>query len=180
MGLRRHGLGHEWRVIVSPALALQPTEFSNYGFILHIKHSTLLFCIRKNMEPQVSRDPYYLTPAWRALRTAALARDRGCIVCGAPTVVVDHIVSRRMGGPDTLANLRCLCRTHDNQVKEGAAGARRSGGRFSGCRADGSPLDPGHWWAQPRVAENLSSSGARNRTGGQSPESSPEPRRGRR
>lgn len=98
-------------------------------------------------------DPYYLSPEWRSLRGSALRRDGGrCVVpgCGKAAVVVDHIVSRRAGGPDTLANLRSLCRDHDQQVKEAADGRRRNGGRLTvrGCDADGWPRDPAHSWNQ--------------------------------
>ena len=82
--------------------------------------------------PKVA-DPFYATPEWKALRKACFERDGGrCVVCGAQAVVPDHIVSRRTwfaerrpGSPDTLANLRSLCRTHDNAVKEGPTGERR-------------------------------------------------------
>lgn len=66
-------------------------------------------------------EPYYLSTGWRALRAAALDRDGyRCASPGCPdrAVVVDHIVSRRDGGTDTLDNLRCLCRTHDSRLKE--------------------------------------------------------------
>jgi hypothetical protein len=48
---------------------------------------------------------------------------------------------------DRLDNLRCLCLSHDSQVKErhrGQGGTRRSSGQFKlkGCDADGWPLDP--------------------------------------
>jgi hypothetical protein len=100
-------------------------------------------------------DAYYRSPAWLALRAAALARDGGrCVVpgCGQRAVVVDHITGRRAGGGDTLSNLRSLCRAHDNQAKEGALGTRRSGGRFTvaGCDASGTPRDPAHWWNENR------------------------------
>jgi 5-methylcytosine-specific restriction endonuclease McrA len=87
--------------------------------------------------------------AWLRLRAAALARDGyRCTApgCGERAVTVDHIVSRRRGGPDVLGNVRSLCRAHDNQVKEAADGRRRSGGLFRGCDATGAPLDRGHWW----------------------------------
>lgn len=96
-------------------------------------------------------DPYYLSPAWKRLRAAALERDgHRCVVpgCGAPAVVVDHVVSRRAGGADALPNLRSLCRAHDQQVKERPDGTRKNGGRLRvvGCDASGRPRDPGHWW----------------------------------
>ena len=96
-------------------------------------------------------DPDHRTPEWQDLRKAALKRDKHtCTVAGchhrAP--VVDHIVSRKLGGADALWNLRSLCRTHDNQTKEDVHGNRRSGGKatVAGCDANGMPLDPGHWW----------------------------------
>lgn len=101
--------------------------------------------------PMKQPDPYYLTAAWKALRAACLKRDGGiCTVkgCGARATHADHIISRKRGGPDSLSNLRSLCRTHDNQAKEDAQGNRRRGGKMVvvGCDADGWPLDPGHDW----------------------------------
>jgi len=100
-------------------------------------------------------DPYYHSTAWRKLRRVALERDGGkCVVkgCGADAVVVDHILSRRLGGADTLHNLRCLCRLHDNQIKEQENGGRRSGGKpvVRACDAQGMPLDPTHPWNRGR------------------------------
>lgn len=90
-------------------------------------------------------DPYYRTREWRELRSAALARDHyTCVVpgCGARATHVDHVKRRRNGGADALFNLRSLCATHDNQVKEDTRGNRRGQGRFRlfGCGADGWPL----------------------------------------
>jgi 5-methylcytosine-specific restriction protein A len=98
-------------------------------------------------------DPFYKTPEWQQLRKAALHRDRyRCTVpgCTAKATHVDHIISRRDGGPDALSNLRSLCKAHDNMVMQGSSGRRRSGGklRVKGCDADGMPLDPTHWWHQ--------------------------------
>lgn len=98
-------------------------------------------------------DAYYKTPEWHRLRTAALMRDHyRCCVRGCFTVAthVDHVLSRRDGGPDRLDNLRCFCAVHDNQVKEDATGKRRSDGSpyVVGCDVSGRPLDPGHWWNQ--------------------------------
>ncbi len=96
-------------------------------------------------------DSFYRTPARRRLRAARLRIDRHtCTVpgCGNCASCVDHIISRRAGGADTLMNLRSLCRQHDNQAKEDAHGKRRTGGRFfvTECNADGSPRDPNHPW----------------------------------
>lgn len=98
-------------------------------------------------------DPFYATPFWHQLRAARLALDgHVCVVpgCGQRATVVDHIVSRRAGGPDTLANLRALCGPHDRQIKEHAAlgGKRANRGRpfVRGCDASGNPLDVGHPW----------------------------------
>jgi len=96
-------------------------------------------------------DPFYKGPEWRALRAAALERDRHtCVVpgCGRRATHVDHVKSRRQGGADALHNLRSLCATHDAQVKEGPDGKRKSDGKLTvrGCRPDGTPCDPNHWW----------------------------------
>jgi 5-methylcytosine-specific restriction endonuclease McrA len=101
-------------------------------------------------------DPYYQTPAWRALRKRCLERDGyRCFVpgCRNRASVADHIVSRRNGGQDALANLRSVCLSHDAQVKETAKGKRRNDGKpfVQGCDASGSPLDPTHPW-HPRQA----------------------------
>ena len=84
--------------------------------------------------PKVA-DAFYASAEWRALRAQTLRRDGGrCVLCGEPAVVADHVISRRRwfaerrpGSPDTLDNLRSLCRTHDNRFKEDATGARRGG-----------------------------------------------------
>lgn len=96
-------------------------------------------------------DPYYRTRAWEELRRVALKRDRyTCVVpgCGQRAIAVDHIVSRKDGGPDVISNMRSLCRRHDNQIKEGPDGKRKSGGKLRaiGCDAQGRPRDPSHWW----------------------------------
>jgi 5-methylcytosine-specific restriction protein A len=64
-------------------------------------------------------DPYYLSKEWEALRLVALrAAGWRCAHCGAGVrgakagqsrPVVDHVVSRRKGGVDTLNNLEVLC-----------------------------------------------------------------------
>jgi 5-methylcytosine-specific restriction protein A len=80
--------------------------------------------------PPKQADPYYLSLEWRTLRLACLRRDRfRCAApgCDRPAVVADHILSRKAGGPDDLANLRSLCRLHDNRWREDQTGARRGG-----------------------------------------------------
>jgi 5-methylcytosine-specific restriction endonuclease McrA len=101
-------------------------------------------------------DSYYFSKEWKALRNAALARDRWtCIVpgCSAGAVVVDHIVPRRYGGSNSLSNIRCLCRVHDNQIKERPGGFKRgnAGKLSSPCDVNGYPLDPTHPWFRKRV-----------------------------
>ncbi len=96
-------------------------------------------------------DPFYKTKLWRALCAAVHRRSRGrCEVlgCTAQGKVVDHVLSRRNGGADTLANLRHLCRAHDNSIKERANGERANGGKLvvKGCDANGLPIDPSHAW----------------------------------
>jgi 5-methylcytosine-specific restriction endonuclease McrA len=79
-------------------------------------------------------DSFYHSPEWSALRQACLKRDRyTCQValpgCEGRANIADHIVSRRNGGPDVLSNLRAVCRTCDNRVKEDALGRRRGSGQ---------------------------------------------------
>jgi 5-methylcytosine-specific restriction protein A len=78
---------------------------------------------------------FYQSKEWRMLRAAVLKRDPVCVVpgCASHSVVADHIIERRKGGPDTLANLRGLCAMHHNQRSRGGEPGRR------GCDADGWP-----------------------------------------
>jgi 5-methylcytosine-specific restriction endonuclease McrA len=78
--------------------------------------------------PDKRADPFYLSAAWKETRARILARDGyRCAIdgCERPATVVDHIVARRSGGSDADANLRSLCRTHDNTQKENHLGVRR-------------------------------------------------------
>lgn len=68
-------------------------------------------------------DPFYSTPAWRALRLQALRRAHWCCeACGASVKAkgasrVDHRIPRRQA-PHlalVLGNLRVLCATCDNR-----------------------------------------------------------------
>ena len=91
--------------------------------------------------PVKKPDPFYATPEWKALRLEALKRDHfRCVACGDRARTVDHIVRRRDGGADALPNLRSLCITCDNRVKEDARGARRNGGTFGVIGVDGWPI----------------------------------------
>lgn len=95
---------------------------------------------------------YYDTPHWKALKRACRARDAGrCVVpgCSMPGVVCDHKIAREPvpypTAADVLANVRMLCRVHDNQVKERRRGEpdRRGGSfRIIGCDVEGWPRDP--------------------------------------
>lgn len=73
--------------------------------------------------PEV-QDPYYSSGAWKRLRAACLRRDAfRCTFehCTTPNrgqdgrLIADHIVPRREGGADDLANLRTLCPACDNR-----------------------------------------------------------------
>lgn len=76
-------------------------------------------------------DGYYQSAEWKALRKACLQRDLyrctlalpGCLHTAS---IADHIVSRRKGGTDTIENLRSVCRSCDNRLKEDHLGERRS------------------------------------------------------
>ncbi len=85
-------------------------------------------------------DPFYLSDEWKRLRLDCLRRDGfACVKCGARANVADHIVSRRQGGKDDLANLRSLCAICDNRMKENADGRRRNSGSAGVIGADGFP-----------------------------------------
>lgn len=111
----------------------------------------------------MARDPFYNSRAWRELRAAALHRD--CHTCVTPgcrrrAEVVDHIVPRKAGGSDSVANLRSLCRTCDNQAhrekgSRGRPGTAAGAPRVEritvpGCNAEGLPRDPAHPWNRPK------------------------------
>ncbi len=91
--------------------------------------------MRTARTPPKVADSFYHSPEWKALRAATFKRDGyRCVLCGKPAIVADHIKSRRRwiaeglaGSPDTLENLRALCRDHDNRFKEDASGDRRGG-----------------------------------------------------
>jgi 5-methylcytosine-specific restriction endonuclease McrA len=73
-------------------------------------------------------DPYYSSKPWRELRAARLEMDNyKCAVasCSNRAIIADHIVSRLAGGADSIANLRSLCRLHDNQMRERSDGTRK-------------------------------------------------------
>ena len=90
--------------------------------LIAAKQSTAAF-------PAKRADSYYATPEWRALRLAVLTRDRFlCTGCGGRANIADHIVSRRNGGSDDMANLRAMCVACDNAVKERSDGSRRGRG----------------------------------------------------
>ncbi|TDO52722.1 HNH endonuclease [Kribbella sp. VKM Ac-2527] len=57
----------------------------------------------------------------RAMRRALNARDKGCIVCGAPPAMCEahHIVHWANGGPTTVENLVLLCKRHHIDVHHG-------------------------------------------------------------
>lgn len=85
---------------------------------------------------------YYGTAAWRRLRADVLRRDPICRTsgCGAPSGAADHVIPRANGGPDSLGNVRGLClRCHNMRHKGGEPYAK-------GCKADGTPNNPSHWW----------------------------------
>ncbi|MEV6266393.1 DUF222 domain-containing protein [Kribbella sp. NPDC051936] len=56
-----------------------------------------------------------------AMRRALDARDRGCVVCGAPPVMCDahHLVSWIDGGDTKVDNLALLCRRHHVDLHKG-------------------------------------------------------------
>jgi hypothetical protein len=57
----------------------------------------------------------------RAMRRALNARDKGCVVCGAPPIHCDahHVRSWIDGGPTAISNLVLLCRRHHIDLHAG-------------------------------------------------------------
>ncbi|MET9270607.1 DUF222 domain-containing protein [Kribbella sp. NPDC003557] len=57
----------------------------------------------------------------KAMRRALDARDRGCVVCGAPPIMCDahHLISWIDGGDTKISNLALLCRRHHTDVHAG-------------------------------------------------------------
>jgi 5-methylcytosine-specific restriction protein A len=71
----------------------------------------------------------YATADWKRLRLLVLARDPLCRLCGREvSIVCDHIVARRDGGPDTLENLQGLGRRCDAIKRAAEIRARRERG----------------------------------------------------
>jgi 5-methylcytosine-specific restriction endonuclease McrA len=82
--------------------------------------------------PPKTADSYYHSAEWQGLRSACLVRDGfRCQLalpgCTGRATIADHVISRRAGGRDELANLRAVCRACDNRVKEDHLGRRRGG-----------------------------------------------------
>jgi hypothetical protein len=57
----------------------------------------------------------------KPMRRALEARDRGCVVCGAPPIMCDahHLISWIDGGETKVSNLALLCRRHHTDLHKG-------------------------------------------------------------
>ena len=84
---------------------------------------------KQSIAPLIKRaDPFYLSAEWKETRARVLERDgHRCTIpgCDRRAFICDHIISRWAGGSDDDANLRSLCRAHDNAGKEDHLGERR-------------------------------------------------------
>jgi hypothetical protein len=72
-----------------------------------------------NSEPlDVGRSERLVT---RAMRRALNARDRGCVICGAPPIMCDahHVTHWIDGGPTSIDNLALVCRRHHTDIHHG-------------------------------------------------------------
>lgn len=94
---------------------------------------------------------WYRLPAWRAYRAEYLALNPRCIICGAPSEIVDHIKPHK--GDESVfwnaANHQPLCKVcHDSKTARfdgGGGRAGKSGAAYSlSCGEDGFPVDPNH------------------------------------
>lgn len=96
-----------------------------------ILHAATVRRAQDSTRPTAARRGY--DAAWRRLRGEVLARDPVCSLpwCQAPSVDVDHVVSRARGGEDALENLRGLCHAHhsrktvERDMRRGARGRWR-------------------------------------------------------
>jgi hypothetical protein len=72
-----------------------------------------------NSEPlDVGREERFVTPA---IRRALIARDRGCVICGAPPDQCDahHLVHWIDGGETAVGNLVLLCKPNHREADRG-------------------------------------------------------------
>lgn len=57
-----------------------------------------------------SKEAFYKSKEWRALRQVALSQNPFCVMCGRPAQIVDHIIEISDGGAAlSLENVQCLC-----------------------------------------------------------------------
>ncbi len=101
------------------------------------RSTPLLKCVKPKLRemPPIARvpvnppvNPYYLSDEWRQLREQVLWRDNHqCVIegCFARATIVDHRQPRRLGGADTLGNLRSLCHHHHAVLGEQPDGSRK-------------------------------------------------------
>jgi len=91
---------------------------------------------------------------WQRTRKFILRRDPVCVIagCNEAAAEVDHIVPKRMGGPDTPENLQGLCK-HHHSIKTANESAFRSGHSFKRVVVCGPPGSGKSTWtnenAQP-------------------------------
>jgi len=65
---------------------------------------------RADVRPSAHRRGYG-SVQWLRLRKMTLARDPVCVKCeGREATVADHVIPKKRGGQDSLANLQGLCR----------------------------------------------------------------------
>jgi 5-methylcytosine-specific restriction enzyme A len=95
----------------------------------------------------------YNTRQWQRLAKMHLAEEPLCRYCkemgritslARKDMVVDHIVPVKER-PDLafdVSNLQTLCRMCHDSVKR----RFEATGKRVGCKQDGTPVDPGHWW----------------------------------
>jgi len=91
--------------------------------------------------PSATRRGYGET--WRRFRRWYLKLHPVCAHCGRGASEVDHIVPLSEGGAHLdPGNSQALCKgCHSRKTR-----AEQDGGKLKGCRADGTPIDAGHWW----------------------------------
>ncbi|TDW60512.1 5-methylcytosine-specific restriction protein A [Kribbella pratensis] len=92
----------------------------------------------------------------RPMRRALNARDKGCVVCGAPPIQCEahHIISWLDGGPTAITNLALLCKRHHLDLHSGHWHIQILNGTVQVTRptwADPTPIPPSKY--KPPIAD---------------------------
>ncbi|TDO47332.1 HNH endonuclease [Kribbella sp. VKM Ac-2527] len=104
----------------------------------------------------------------RAMRRALNARDKGCVVCGAPPAMCEahHLVHWAEGGPTRVDNLVLLCKRHHIDVHHG---------HWTITITNGHPVLSRPDWATPEPTRTPTRTRTTTPTKAQAPTPAPDP-----